>query len=148
MRAALLSCLIVLHAVAAPSARYGVELNVKKYPQGTPKAALASVLKAIEAKDFRYLVAHLADPAFVDGRVKGVYAGKFAEQVDDTRARLDALIVKQLQRLARDGKWKDGDDEAVLTAESVDGRGVRMLKKDGRWFLSHSFGPTGKKADD
>lgn len=149
MRAALLlGCLIVIPLSAAPSARYGVEPDTTKYPQDTPKTALASVLKAIEAKEFRYLVAHLADPTFIDERIKGVYAGNFDEQVGDTRTRLDALIVKQLQRFAKDGTWKIGETEAQVTAESIDGRCVRLIKKEGRWFLSHRFDLSEKKPDD
>ncbi len=142
MPAALLAALLSLSADVP--ARYGVEADEKKYPQATAREALASALKAVTAKDFRYLVAHIAEPAFIDGRVKGVYAGKFDEQVDDTASRLDALAVKQLMRLAKDGKWKEGEAEAVVTAEELPGRCARLVKKGGRWFLTHSFDPTGK----
>lgn len=137
MRAALLAGLLAAPALAAD--RYGVAEDAKTYPQETAKQALASVLKAIEAKDFRYLVAQLADPAFVEDRVTRVYAGKFDEQVADTRTRLDALAVKQLTRLAKDGKWAVGDDAATLRSDDQPGRGVRMVKKDGRWYLSHRY---------
>jgi hypothetical protein len=130
---------VALSLSADVPARYGVEADEKKYPQATAKEALSSALKAIAAKDFRYLCAHIAEPAFIDGRVKGVYAGKFDEQVADTESRLDALAVKQLARLAKDGKWKDGDDEAAVTAEEVPGRAARLVKKGGRWFLMHRF---------
>jgi hypothetical protein len=132
----------VLALLLAPAAdRYGVAEDARAYPQDTPKDALASVLKAIAAKDFRYLDAHLADPAFIDDRVKRVYAGKFDEQVDDTRSRLDALVVKQLTRLAKDGKWKTGPRAATLTSEDVPGRAVHLTLNDGRWFLSHGHDP-------
>src|SRR5262245_61113248 len=66
-----------LAAIAQDTARYGISLDVKTYPQATAKEALASVLKAIDARKIDYLVAQLADPSFVDDRVKRVYAGKF-----------------------------------------------------------------------
>src|SRR5438874_1381611 len=53
---------------AAP--RYGIDLDAKKYPQSNPKEALGSVLKAVGEKEFAYMLAHLADPDFVDSRVK------------------------------------------------------------------------------
>src|SRR5215471_10985827 len=49
--------------------RYGIDLDTKSYPQNTPKDALGSVIKAVAEKQFEYLLAQLADPAFVDQRV-------------------------------------------------------------------------------
>ena len=90
--------LLLLLASALPAAaqegkRYGVPRDARNYHQATAKEALASALKAIDAGNFAYLVAQLAEPAFVDDRVKRVYGGKFDEQVSDTRARLDPATV-------------------------------------------------------
>ncbi|HEV3448581.1 MAG TPA: hypothetical protein VG099_28345, partial [Gemmataceae bacterium] len=60
---------------ATPPRRYGVLLNQQNYPQEDPKQALASVVKAIDRQRIDYLLAHLADPDFVDERVKEVYGG-------------------------------------------------------------------------
>ncbi len=54
--------------------RYGVELDLEGYPQNTPKDALGSVLKVLAEKRYDYLLAQLADPAFVKARLK-VYKG-------------------------------------------------------------------------
>ena len=135
--APLLALLLTLPAQADSTKRYGVELDAKAFPQSTPKEALASALKAIDGKKYAYLVAHLADPAFVDDRIKRVYAGKFEEQVDDTRARLDALVVKQLRRFLDDGKWDVDKTDATVTNEDVPDRAVRLVKKGDRWYLSH-----------
>jgi hypothetical protein len=124
--------------------RYGITEDAKTYPQTTPKEAFASVLKAIDAKAYRYLVAQLADPAFVDDRIVRVYAKQFDEQVSDTQARLDALIVKQLARLAKEGKWDISKDSAVVACEEVPGRVARFVLKDGRWYLAHRFDATEK----
>ena len=132
----MLAVLILL----AADARYGVEADTKAFPQSTPKEALASVLKAIEAKKFSYLVAHLAEQGFIDDRVKRVYGGKFSEQVDDTRARLDAFATRQLARLLKDGKWTEGKEEASVASEDVPDRTAHFVRKDGRWFLMHRFG--------
>jgi hypothetical protein len=139
MQAALLLLLIV------PAAeRYGVAEDATKYPQSTPKEALASVLKAIEAKDFRYLMAQLAEPAFVDDRVKRVYAGKFDEQVEDTRTRMDALVIKQFTRLAKDGKMEVGKIAAIVRSEDYPDRMIRLVPREGKWYLSHTFTPPEK----
>ncbi len=129
----------LLAVLAAPDrdSRYGVALDLKTYPQSTPKEALASVLKAAADRKFDYLVAHLANPAFVDDRVKKVYGGKFAEQVSDTKARLDPLTLKKLARFRDEGKWTVGKGSATVTLKNVKDRVVRLVKKDGRWYLEH-----------
>src|SRR5262245_25542502 len=84
-------------AQADKSERYGIPLDTRSFPQGTPKDAFSSFIRAIENKKFEYLVAHLADPAHVDDRVKRIYGGKFDEQVQDTRSRLGPVEVKLLK---------------------------------------------------
>src|SRR5689334_11118955 len=71
----------------AAAARFGIEPDLKSYPQGTAKEALASVLKAVEAKSIDYLVAQLADPDWVDGRLKKT-DGNFKTLVKETSAKL------------------------------------------------------------
>src|SRR5262249_11807707 len=97
------------------------------------------VLKAADAGKFDYLVAHLADPSFVDDRVKRLYGGKFDEQVQDTRARLDPATVKLLRRFHKDGKWAIDKGKAVVRLDDGPDRQVCLVEKDGRWFLQHSF---------
>ena len=142
----LLLLLFVLPATLSAQAekRHGIATDSKTYPQATAKEALASVLKAIEAKKFDYLVAHLAEPGFVDERVKRVYGGKVEEQVADTRARLDPATVKQLGKFLKDGKWTVDKTSALVQLEEVKDRVVRLVKKDGTWYLSHQFDPPAK----
>jgi hypothetical protein len=121
--------------------RYGVVLDVKNYPQSTAKEALASVIKAIDDKRIDYLVARLADPAFVDDRVKRIYGGKFEEQVQDTQGRLDPSTVKQLKRFLKEGKWTITDSSAVAQIDEIKDRCVRLVRKDGTWYLEHRFAP-------
>src|ERR1700730_2098422 len=68
--------------------RYGVEAN-DSYKQGKPAETLRSVLAAIEAKKVDYVLAHLADPAFVDERVKQT-GGRFEVMVKETTQKLEA----------------------------------------------------------
>jgi hypothetical protein len=132
---------------APPARRYGISADLETYPQGTPKQALASALKAVAAKRLDYLVAHLADPTFVDDRVKRLYGGRFAEQVEDTRARLDPVAVKQLRRFLDGGEWAVGKAEAVARLKGVKERCVRFRLQGGRWFLEHPSAPP-KPAED
>jgi hypothetical protein len=131
--------------------RYGVDLNTKKYPQSTPKEALESVLKALGDNRIDYLLAHLADPDFVD---KGVAA--YANQLDPTLKeesrkvvafdRLvkktvenfldDASKVKDLKRFLADGQWEEQDKLAVASLDKLKSRHVFMKSlADGRWVL-------------
>jgi hypothetical protein len=140
-----LACLLLVIAIpalalAAEGNRYGVPLDVKTYPQSTPKESMASVIKAIGDKNIRYLVAHLADPDFVDDRVKRIYGGKFAEQVQDTQARLDPSTVKLLKRFLKDGKWTIDKTTAGVDLDDVKNKTVRFVKKSGRWYLEHRSG--------
>jgi len=124
-----------------PTARYGVEVDLKTYPQGAPKEALASVLKAADAGKFDYLSAQLADPAFIDDRVKGLFAGSFDEQVKDARARLDPPALKQLHRFLDDGEWTIDDATASVRLKDVGDRAVFFRKIVGRWYLEHRSKP-------
>lgn len=117
--------------------RYGVVPDLKTYPQGTAKETLASVLKAVQAKRIDYLVAQLADPAFVDDRLRRLYGGRFEQQVEDTRARLDPLTIKQLQRFLMEGEWQE-DKDRVTVRRKDDKRRLYFKKDNGRWFMEHT----------
>ena len=124
-----------------PAARYGIAPDLKTFPQATAKEALASVLKAVEAKRFDYLVAQLADPEFVDDRVKRLYAGKFEPQVEETRARLDAPAVEQLKRFLQDGEWTDDKTRVTVRLKDVSDQCINLRQRDGRWFLENRSKP-------
>jgi hypothetical protein len=126
---------------AKEGARYGVSADRAAYPQGTAKETLASVLKAVDAGRFDYLVAQLAEPDWVDRRVKDLFAGKFAEQVEDTRTRLDPATVKLLRRFLQDGEWTADKDQESVRLKDVSDRGVFFRKKGDRWFLEHRSKP-------
>ena len=127
----------ILLLLAASGPRYGIAPDLKTYPQGTAKETLASVLKAIDSKRIDYVVAHLADPAFVDDRVQRLYGGRFEEQVEDTRGRLDSRTVKLLQRFLKDGDWQE--DKASVTVRLKDNdRRLNFKKVDDRWFMEHT----------
>lgn len=114
--------------------RYGIEVDRENFPQESPKEALDSIIKAIERKKLDYLVAHLADPAFVDQRVKGVHGGKFEEMVRETTTQLadNADTLKIFRRFFKEGKWEGG-------SARVDGfkDGLYFRKVDDRWFLEN-----------
>ncbi|HVS37492.1 MAG TPA: hypothetical protein VMS17_18155 [Gemmataceae bacterium] len=124
-------------ADGAPSTRYGLEVDLKMYPQSTPKECLGSVLKAAESGRSDYLAAQLADPQFIDDRVKMLFGGDFRELVKDVQARLDPAAVKQLHRFFSDGEWTADADAASVHLKDDDDRAVFFRKIDGRWYMEN-----------
>jgi hypothetical protein len=122
-------------------ARYGIALDLKTFPQASPKDTLSSVLAAIAAGRYDYIVAQLADPAWVDERVSRLYGGRFAEQVEDTRSRLDPATVKLLRRFLAEGDWTSDKDQASARLKDIRDRGVFFVRKGDRWYLEHRSKP-------
>jgi hypothetical protein len=117
--------------------RFGIEAKLEDFPQDTAKKALDSVIKAIEAKKIDYLLAHLADPKFVDARVR-LHDNKFDDLVKETTEYLagDPTVLKDLKRFAKEGEWEEGDSTSVSLKENKDKRA--FLRKIGtRWFLEN-----------
>ena len=139
---ALVSVSFVTGAADPPARRYGIEADLKTFPQATPKEALASVLKAIDAKRIDYLLAHLADPQFVDQRVKE-NGGRFDALVEETTGKLvdDPSAAKQLRRFLREGEWKIDADSASVQLKDVSDRAVYLRKVGERWFLKNQRKP-------
>ncbi|HKI36389.1 MAG TPA: hypothetical protein VKA46_31315 [Gemmataceae bacterium] len=125
---------VVALAADAPAKRFGVEADLKTFPQATPEEALASVLKAIEMKRPDYIVAQLGDPDFVDRRVKET---SYDELLAETTAKLvsDPGAVKQLRAFLEKGTWDKEDATASVTLKEGTERLASFRKAGGRWFL-------------
>jgi hypothetical protein len=134
--------------------RYGLDLDLEAYPQKTPQEALASVVKAIEGKHIDYLLAHLADPAFVDKKVKlfemqidpkvkkeGRETLAFQRLVKITTEHYqeDPARLKELYRFAdtkaKKVQWKETEKAAVALLEDLPTRRVFMKKLGDRWYM-------------
>lgn len=72
--------------------RHGVEASPEFYPQGTPKEALGTAARLLEKQRYAYLLAHVIDPAFVDGEVAARAKG------------LEAAVEKQLAAVRAEQK--------------------------------------------
>jgi len=119
--------------------RYGINADYKTYPQAAPKETLVSLLKAVEDKRIDYALAHLADPHWVEKRVKEL-GGKFEDLVKECReTKLDPASMKQLRRLLQEGEWKIEEKTAEVTLKDVTDRSVRFFKVDDRWFMENGY---------
>lgn len=135
--------LLILTALAAqPAERHDVKLDLKSYPQATPQEALTSVVKAIEDKRIDYLLAHLADPEFVDRRV-AESGGRFDEVLQEARAKLqdDPGVVKQLRRFLKDGEWQTSGNSTSIRLKDIGDRSVYLRKIGDRWFMENRKKP-------
>jgi hypothetical protein len=124
---------------ATPPRRYGILLNQRTYPQEDAKQALASVVKAIDRQRIDYLLAHLADPDFVDERVKEVYGGNFDELVKETTTKLkdNPTEAKLLERFLKEGEWDAKENTATASLKDVKDRQVFMKKVGKSWYLEN-----------
>ncbi|SRR5579884_3948302 len=143
--------LVLLVAVAAlaadaPAQRFGVAADPKTYPQSTPEEALASVLKAIEQKRPEYIVAQLADPQFVDRRVRET---SYDDLLAETTAKLidDPGAAKQLRAFLEKGAWTKEDDSASVSLKEGSDRTVSFCRADGRWFLKQPYRKPAPKSE-
>jgi hypothetical protein len=139
------------NAEAKATRRYGVDLSLRRYPQNTPQEALKSVLKTLESGKVFYLAAQLADPRYIDDRVrehkrrlgnKGSEADRdlvaFDRVVQDISSHLrdDPSLTRDLRRLGREGQWEVADDKASARLKGV-GRRALFRKVGDRWFLQN-----------
>jgi hypothetical protein len=130
-----------------PATRYGIEIRPKKYPQGTPKEALTSVLAAIEENKIAYLLAHLADPEFVDKRVKDSHRGNFDEFVKETSTKIadNPSGVKELQQFLNSGEWQENGNSAAVKLKDFKDRQIFFRKIGNRWFMENKQKEESKK---
>jgi hypothetical protein len=132
-----------------PVSRYGLFYMPRAYPQPTAKETLASVIKAMDDGKIDYLLAHLADPDFVDKRVKEVYGGKFDELVKETNMKLadNPASIKELRRFLKEGEWQGADATASVKLKDVTDRQVFLRKVGDRWFLENRQKPEAAKTE-
>lgn len=142
----LLGAAALVAAQNTPVVRYGIDLDLDSYPQKTAKDCLSSVIKAIDAKRVDYLLAHLAEPLFVDKRVKTLN-GNFREVVKETNARLgeDPASIKDLRRFLMEGEWEEGDISTSVKSKDVKNRVAFFMKINDRWFLENRQQPAASK---
>lgn len=118
--------------------RYSQEFDTDGFPQNFPKETLASVLKAIDNRKVDYLLAHLADPLFVDARVQEVHGGSFGAMVQETvdKLRDDPESIALLRRFLKEGEVETQDAESRITIKGVKDK-LFLKRYETRWFLDN-----------
>jgi hypothetical protein len=132
------------------SKRYGFDVNLDLYPQKTPQETLLSIARAVENKRVDYLLAHLADPRFVDesvaayrNTIRGSDQAKlflaFDRLVSETTQYFleDPTLIKELRRFGKEAEWEANETQGAGTLKTVQGRKVFLRKYEDRWFLEN-----------
>ena len=121
-----------------PAKRYGLDVDLKTYPQSTPKESLGSLLKAVKANRVDYVFAQLADPEWVDRRVKETEGG-FVALVEESTSRLvdDPSVGKRFAKLLADGEWKIDAAAASVRLKDSDGMTLFFRNGNGRWYVEN-----------
>jgi hypothetical protein len=131
--------------------RFGFDADGVTYAQKTPKETVTSIITALDRKRIDYLLAQLADPAYVDywidrykvdftlGKEEGRRLLAFDRLVGETGQYFqnDPLILKDLRVFARQAEWKEEDNTAVGTVDTIPARKVFLKKIGDRWFLEN-----------
>ena len=115
--------------------RYGIEVDLKRYPQGDPRQTIRSVIKAIQASEVAYLLAHLISPDQVDAKFHGdpKALNTLASRATPQRT---GKIVKALRQQLDDGAWTI---HRRLAWAEVDGTPALSLEKIGEcWFMHNT----------
>src|SRR5262249_28673174 len=96
--------------------RYGISAVRDIYPQSTPQEALASGVKAINGRRMDYVLSQLADPDYVDQRVRDVHNGRFSAMVEEATEKLakDPGTVSRFRRYLKEGEWDAQDTTAIV----------------------------------
>ena len=131
--------------------RFGYEVDEETYPQQTPEKAMKAIATALERKKVDYLLAHIADPNYVDywvdrykvdfpqGKEDGKRLLAFDRLVGETNLYFqnDPLILKDLRIFAKEAKWAEEGGLATGTVETIPARKVYLRKIGDRWFLEN-----------
>jgi hypothetical protein len=114
--------------------RYGISAVRDVFPQSTAQETLASVIKAIDGRRMDYVLAQLADPDYVDQRVRDVHNGHFSALVDEANQELarDPGTVSRFRRYLKEGQW-DAQD-VTATVRLRDRPVVVAFRKVGQWW--------------
>jgi hypothetical protein len=136
---------VSLCAAKDPQGRYGIARHAKTYPQSSPKETLQSLIKAVEAKNAGYVLAYLADPEWVDGRVKE-YGQKFEVLLKETTGKLvdDPSALKLLKRFEKDGNWEADESKAQVKLKDLSDKSIRFRKIGDIWFIENEYKAKGK----
>lgn len=131
---------------SAPVPRYGVSPDLETYPQTSAKQAVTSILKALDRKRIDYLLAHLAEPGFVDQKVAAL-GGRFDDLVREVTEHFndDPKRADEFRRFLKEGAVEETGATAKITLKDVPSRQVTLRQIEGRWYMNNDVEVERKK---
>ena len=118
--------------------RFGIALDEASFPQNSPENLRKSLLKALDLDKIEYLLAHLADPLFIDKNIKEVHEGSFAKQVAETREKLKKGLKSPLESLLKDGKLEVTAKSASLKDSTLKDFALSMKLENNKWYMENN----------
>jgi hypothetical protein len=120
------------NAAGASGTQYGINPDSKRFPQSEPKQAITSVIKAVEAGDVAYLLAHLIWPAEVDQKFEGNRERLVALASKATPAKNRKLVAAMI-RHTTEGTWTISPRTARSHVEGLPD--ITLSRLGNRWFM-------------
>ncbi|MBN2022813.1 MAG: hypothetical protein JW809_08450 [Pirellulales bacterium] len=115
--------------------RYGIEVNLDRFPQSDPQTTIRSVIKATKAGQVEYMLAHLISPSQVDDKLHGDAEAmrKLAAKATPEKS---AKMVAALSRQLTEGTWTIEEERAW---SRVEGLPTLSLEKIGdHWYMHNT----------
>lgn len=119
------------------SSRYGIALDEESFPQNSPENLRKSLSKALNSDKIEYMVAHLADPLFIDKNIREVHEGDFAKQVAETREKLKNGLKSPLEFLLKEGKLTTSEKSASLKDPTLKDGSISMKLENSKWYMEN-----------
>ena len=112
--------------------RFEVRAKPKTYPQANPKQALSSLVAAVDAGDHNYVVAHILDPEFVDGRI-ALRAKQLKETVEGDLKKLREVQRPNIGNIPKESRVPEDPREfEAFAAEQARVRAFPSLVADAK----------------
>ena len=131
------AALLPAHAVKE-SGRFGIPLDEASFPQNSPENLRKSLLNALNSDKIEYMLAHLADPSFIDKNVREVHEGDFAKQVAETREKLKKGLKSPLESLLKEGKLSASEKSASLKDSALNDFIISMKLENNKWYMENN----------
>jgi hypothetical protein len=84
------------------------------------------------------MLAHLADPSFIDKNVREVHEGDFAKQVAETREKLKKGLKSPLESLLKEGKLSASEKSASLKDSALNDFIISMKLENNKWYMENN----------
>lgn len=125
-----------------PLKRFGILQDSATFEQKTPMQLRKSLLVALESKRIDYLLAHLADPEFIDQTVQKHYEGKFEGLVKESAGKLIGTpLGNQLQAILKEGVLDIQKNKATIKHPAHKDKTLYFRKSRELWYLENNSSP-------